>query len=171
MNLISDVRKGPSTEGIRKPKTVRDLPPGSISYQIHEMQREPDERIASLVHEWDKLHEQLFDYPRRHDIILEKVRERLKEIDQTLEELRNSPERVCRLLHLRGNPAFAEWLVQERRPTPTILRFGVALPPAEQDGYYQKDYLEWRNVGSPAPRKETSSPDIKVRQEDSGGLC
>jgi len=76
MNQISDAGKGQSTdrEGIRERKTVRNLAPGSILYQIYEMQREPDERIASLVHEWDKLNEQLFDYARRRDINIQKVR-------------------------------------------------------------------------------------------------
>jgi hypothetical protein len=151
-----DVPEQPAA-ALGKPSASEDIPPGSISYIMRELDREPDEKIAALRAQWNELNSQLFECAQEHDPDIEKVRERLNECGKELDKLHRAPDRVRRLLQLNGSMAFSEWLAREKKPAPTILRDGVAVPPPEQDGYYQKDYEEWRKVGSreqPVPGKQ-----------------
>jgi hypothetical protein len=143
-----------------------DLPSGSPSYVMRELDREPDERIAALEAQRSDLNRQLFDCAKKHDPEIENVRTKLSECGKTLEQLHRAPDRVRRLLHLLSKAAFSEWLAIEQKNSPTILRYGVPVPPAEQDGYYQKDYEEWRNAGSPHQPQDSGQVDLDLRQEN-----
>lgn len=148
-----------------RPSVSGDIPPGSISYMMRELDREPDEKIATLKAQWSELNRKLFLSAQQDDPKIEEVRARLNACGKELDGLLRAPDRVCRLLQLRGSVGFSEWLAREKKPAPTILRDGVAVPPPEQDGYYQADYEEWRKVGSreqPVPGKQ----DLQFHEED-----
>jgi hypothetical protein len=159
---------GRPEQPVETPKTSRsaeDLPPGSIFYLMRELDREPDEKIAALKAQWRALNDKLWECAQKRDPEIEQIRTRLNECGKELDKLHRAPDRVRRLLQLRGSIAFSEWLAREKRPAPTILRDGVAVPPAEQDGYYQQNYDEWRKMGSPCgvvPGKQ----DLRIREED-----
>lgn|ERR1035437_2738942 len=129
-------------------RTARDLPPGTPAYILREFDREPDERIAALESEQDQLMRSFWDCSKTHNPELGKLREQIETCARRLAELMKAPDRICRLLQLRHHrPDFAEWLAEQKRQAPMILRYGVPVRPEEQDGYYQRDYEDWKRIG------------------------
>jgi hypothetical protein len=150
MNLPDTEKERRETSDVsRLQRAVQNLSPDSISYQIREQHREPDDRIAALQAEETCLSLQLSDFSKRKGLNTDKIYSRLKEIKDSILELEGSPDRVCRLRRLYGKESFARWLSTNNKAKPTILRFGVPVPPSEQDGYYQRDYQEWCSLGLP----------------------
>jgi hypothetical protein len=146
--------KTPKPEGTRSQKaaaqppksraTARDLLPGSPAYVIRELTREPDERIAALESERSQLVDRLLECAKAGEPAIRRVRRSIEICKRLLTKLMKAPDRVCRLLQLRQDRvAFAEWLAEQRRPSPIVRRDGVPIPREEQDGYYQRDYDDW----------------------------
>ena len=133
-------------------RAVRNLTPGGAAYRIREMEREPDPRIESIESQLRDLQNLRFEKSRSQDPGVQDIDQKIAECEQRKAELLLAPDRVCRLMHLdqtvghnagKTRMPFAEWLARQKRTAPVILRFGVPVPPEEQDGFYQRDYQDW----------------------------
>ena len=116
------------------------------------MEREPDPRIESIECQLRDLQNLRFEKARSQGSAVPDIDRTIADCERRKAELLTAPDRVCRLMHLdqvvgrnagKTRMPFAEWLARQNRTAPVILRFGIPVPPEEQDGYYQRDYQDW----------------------------
>jgi hypothetical protein len=102
---------------------------------------------------------------------IEGVREQLRECERRCADLAKASDRVCRLAQLRsGRLEFAEWLAEKKRPTPTLLRDGVPVSAADQDGYFQGDHQQWTRLGQPKVQKAPATSPVGVDAVEKDGI-